>query len=267
MAHEEDLQNLRKQSIRLGNAIEAKKQQTFISAIVAAIKGIRQPTPQVTVNIPKIDVPKAEIKVEIPEIKVPEATVKVEMPDIKVPDVTIPPINVPTPRVNVTVPAIKIPPIKVPRPEVTVNVAPAKAPIVNVEAPVVNIPEVIFPETMRVLQVDEGGKPVRQVVGVGGGGGGRTLAPKEKVIGANIQGSATVGTASTEILGKNDDRHEFTITNDSDAVIYLAYGRKAVIGDTIRLSAEGGTRTDAIYTGSIFAISASADKNVTILEL
>jgi len=248
---EDDVQNLTNASRKLGQALEDKRQATLISSIVSAIKGIRPPAPRVTVNVPKITVPKAKVEVTIPPINVPEANVNVSVGLPEMPEIKIPPI--------------KIPKITVPKPEVTVNIPPIPAPIVNIPETVVKMPE--FPKTMKVIHVDESGKPVQQIISVGGGGGGNRLTPKEKVIGAVTDGSATVGTTSTEILGKNADRHTFTIVNDSDAVIYLKYGGTAVLNSGVRISAEGGSHTSDIYTGAVVAISTGAGKNVTIMEL
>ena len=156
------------------------------------------------------------IKIEapdMPEIKVPEAKVTVEMPEI--PEIKIPTINVPEATVKV-----EIPEIIVPTPEVTVNVP--KQP-----APVVNLPEVVFPDTMHVegdmglrdvtrdnpvpvMMVDLKGNPAQ----LGGSQSGGSKIGKSSLL--NKEG-VTIDPANDEI-GFESTLNSTTVILDADEV-------------------------------------------------
>lgn len=82
-------------------------------------------------------------------------------------------------------------------------------------------------------------------------------------------GATTVGSSTTQVLAANGGRIGASFVNDSDEVIYLAFGASAVANQGIRLNASGGAYTmprDSIYTGSINAICASGSKVLTYVE-
>ena len=76
----------------------------------------------------------------------------------------------------------------------------------------------------------------------------------------------TVAATTTEVLEADDTRVFARITNDSDAVIYLALGEDAVMNQGIRLAVNGyfEINSDNRYTGSINAISAAGSKVLAI---
>lgn len=75
-----------------------------------------------------------------------------------------------------------------------------------------------------------------------------------------------VDTSSTEVLEADDTRVFARITNDSDAVIYLALGEAAVMNKGIRLAVGGYFEINItnLYTGSVNAIAAAGSKTLTI---
>lgn len=109
----------------------------------------------------------AQIKIEVPKIDAPQVTVNV-------PEIQMPPY--PAFPAYPDFPEIKLPTINVPEPRVTVNVPEQKAPIVNVEAPVVNFPDSMdvgldrySPKTpLHVMSVGPDGKFVSPTSGGGG---------------------------------------------------------------------------------------------------
>jgi len=76
----------------------------------------------------------------------------------------------------------------------------------------------------------------------------------------------TVAATTTEVLEADDTRVFARITNDSDAVIYLALGEDAVMNQGIRLAVGGyfEINSDNLYTGSVNAISAAGSKVLSI---
>ncbi len=73
-------------------------------------------------------------------------------------------------------------------------------------------------------------------------------------------GTASVGTASAEVIAANPDRKYLLLTNDGTATAYLALGTSAVLNAGLRLAANGGsyemTRGAAnVYSGAINGIA------------
>lgn len=79
--------------------------------------------------------------------------------------------------------------------------------------------------------------------------------------------SVLVGTASTEVVDRNQNRIEVTLCNDSSAVIYLSLGRTAEVGKGIRINPNGGSFFTMNYLGPINAVATEADANLTVTEL
>ena len=82
-------------------------------------------------------------------------------------------------------------------------------------------------------------------------------------------GAVNCGVASAIVRRANRNRIGLTITNDSDTVIYLAYGDVAVLNSGIRLNAAGGAKEinfTNLYRGTISAITTAADKILTFIE-
>lgn len=79
----------------------------------------------------------------------------------------------------------------------------------------------------------------------------------------------TVGATSTAVVSANTDRIGLILTNDSDEVIYLAFGAAAVLNQGARLNAGGGSCTldrNLGYTGAVTAICTSGSKNLCVVE-
>lgn len=81
-----------------------------------------------------------------------------------------------------------------------------------------------------------------------------------------INSAVTVGSSSTLVSDTLWDRQEITMTNDSDEVIYIALGEAAVMNSGIRINASGGSHTEAVFTGAIYAICASGSKNLVFTQ-
>ena len=84
-----------------------------------------------------------------------------------------------------------------------------------------------------------------------------------------VHTSVSVGTGSTTALAANGDLVWILLENDSDEVIYIAFGTAAVLNQGIRLNAEGGSLELSYETGfidhrQINAICASGSKNLLV---
>ena len=84
------------------------------------------------------------------------------------------------------------------------------------------------------------------------------------------EGHAGVTDASVIIVPANEQRVDLKIVNDLDVIVYLARGNPAVVGDGIRLNANGGAfnmDTQDLFLGYIAAIcNPNEDGSVTISE-
>ena len=81
--------------------------------------------------------------------------------------------------------------------------------------------------------------------------------------------ATTVGNTTTEVMDEDLDRKWAVFINDSDEVIYLAFGADAVLNQGLRLNAAGGTfemTTFNCYQGAINAICTSGGKVLTHCE-
>ena len=79
----------------------------------------------------------------------------------------------------------------------------------------------------------------------------------------------TVGAVTTVVVAVNSARVGGVFCNDSDEVIYLAFGADAVLNKGVRLNAGGGTFTmdgDLVFVGAINAICTSGQKNLCYTE-
>lgn len=84
------------------------------------------------------------------------------------------------------------------------------------------------------------------------------------------QGSVNVDVASTLILPANPSRVYAAICNDSDTTIYLKIGAPAVVGEGIRLNANGGVyeiNWTNLHTLAVYGIHGGTGlKRVTVVE-
>mgnify|MGYP003996919515 CR=1 FL=1 len=82
--------------------------------------------------------------------------------------------------------------------------------------------------------------------------------------------SVTVGATSTQLLAANETRAYALITNDSDEVMYLAFGEDAVMNSAVRINPRGGScnigEGGDNYFGAVNAICASGGKVALIVE-
>jgi hypothetical protein len=88
---------------------------------------------------------------------------------------------------------------------------------------------------------------------------------------ANQPAAVSVGTSSTPVLPANRSRVYALFVNDSANVIYLGFGQNAVVGQGIRLNANGGSfemsaGAGNLYQGAINAISGTANSNLCVTE-
>lgn len=79
-----------------------------------------------------------------------------------------------------------------------------------------------------------------------------------------------VGTTSTQVLAANPNRKYAIFMNDSDTVIYLAFGAAAQVGSGIRLAENGGyyeITWNNPCTAAVYAIhSGIGTKRLTVVE-
>ena len=87
-----------------------------------------------------------------------------------------------------------------------------------------------------------------------------------------IDRGVNVSTASTKVAGANKNRRCLSFINDSDTTIYLKRGSAAVVGEGIRLNANGGvyevnSSFSNLYLGDFYAIhNGTGDKRLCITE-
>ena len=78
--------------------------------------------------------------------------------------------------------------------------------------------------------------------------------------------AVTVGSSTTAVLTANAGRLGIILVNDSNEVIYLAFGDSAVANQGVRLNASGGSLVldnSLMSTQAINAICASGSKVLT----
>lgn len=96
------------------------------------------------------------------------------------------------------------------------------------------------------------------------------LAGLEPVIEDTQSYGWSVGTTSRVLLPANANRKQFTLVNTGERVVYLSYGRSAVVGQGIALLAEGGSyehnKNNFKLTDAIHAISDTPGSTVTGIE-
>ena len=83
-------------------------------------------------------------------------------------------------------------------------------------------------------------------------------------------GLITIGTTSTRVLYRKENRRIAAIVNDSSNTVYLSLGPTAVMNGGIRLNANGGSftfgiQTDFKWCGEVYGI-ASGNSNITVVE-
>lgn len=92
-----------------------------------------------------------------------------------------------------------------------------------------------------------------------------------RILDKNTNKAVSVGTGSTKILGKNEKRGYVTVVNDSDTVIYLAFGEEATLNSGIRLNPLGGSLEIGgggdNYFDEVYAICATGGKVLVVTEL
>lgn len=101
--------------------------------------------------------------------------------------------------------------------------------------------------------------------------------PNRQANAANTSGAVSVGTTDTAVLAENHSRAEVTICNDGANVVYLqlatvrsgssASPKAAVVGQGVRLNANGGSWTSNAYTGPIQGIAVTGATSVTVVEI
>lgn len=82
-------------------------------------------------------------------------------------------------------------------------------------------------------------------------------------------GQTAVGVGTTTVFNATSARIHAAFVNDSDTAIYLALGQAAVVGQGIRLNANGGSfeiTQQNPWTGAVNAISTAAAKNLAWIE-
>lgn len=88
---------------------------------------------------------------------------------------------------------------------------------------------------------------------------------------ADTNTGVNVGVASTLVLAANASRKYASFVNDSDTVIYLAVGAAAVVGQGIRINANGGSfeiERNNLTHKAVYGIHGGVgNKVVTVVEL
>lgn len=91
------------------------------------------------------------------------------------------------------------------------------------------------------------------------------------LISAPVAFTTTIAATTTEAVAANGDREYLLIENDSDEVVYLAFGEAAVLNTGVRLNASGGSYEMSrllgnLCTAAVNAISTSGSKVVCGVE-
>jgi hypothetical protein len=78
--------------------------------------------------------------------------------------------------------------------------------------------------------------------------------------------TVTVGNTSTLVLAADLKREHLLLINDSDEIMYIAFGQPAVANTGIRLNANGGQfeMVDTVYKQAIYGICASGNKKILV---
>jgi hypothetical protein len=78
--------------------------------------------------------------------------------------------------------------------------------------------------------------------------------------------TVTVGNTSTLVLAADIKRSHLLLINDSDEIMYIAFGQPAVANTGIRLNAAGGQfeMVDTVYQQAIYGICASGSKKLLV---
>jgi len=80
--------------------------------------------------------------------------------------------------------------------------------------------------------------------------------------------TVTVGNTTTAVLAQNQKRRYLLLQNDSNEVIYVAFGKPAVLNEGIRLAASGGQfemiGDSGIYGQAINGICTSGSKDLLV---
>lgn len=79
--------------------------------------------------------------------------------------------------------------------------------------------------------------------------------------------TVTVGNTTTAILTANQKRRHLLLQNDSDEIIYVSFGKAAVLNQGIRLAAAGGSfemTGDDVYGHVINGICTSGSKKLLV---
>lgn len=79
--------------------------------------------------------------------------------------------------------------------------------------------------------------------------------------------TVTVGNTTTAILTANQKRRHLLLQNDSDEIIYVSFGKAAVLHEGVRLAASGGQFEmfgDLVYGHAINAICTSGSKKLLV---
>ena len=82
--------------------------------------------------------------------------------------------------------------------------------------------------------------------------------------------SVNVGVSSTLVLAQSSTRVYALVVNDSDTTIYIKLGAAAVVGEGIRINANGGAyeiNWSNLYTGNIYGIhNSTGNKAITVTQ-
>ncbi len=77
----------------------------------------------------------------------------------------------------------------------------------------------------------------------------------------------TVGNTTTQVLAANPKRRHLLLQNDSNEIVYVSFGKAAVLSEGVRLAASGGQFEmfgDLVYGHVINAICASGSKKLLV---
>lgn len=83
---------------------------------------------------------------------------------------------------------------------------------------------------------------------------------------ASTPGTLTLTTSATRVLAANAKRRSLTIQNTSAVVVYIGYGAGLTTANGIQLQ-PGDTLGEKVYTGAIYAMSASGSPALPYIEV
>lgn len=83
---------------------------------------------------------------------------------------------------------------------------------------------------------------------------------------ASAPGTLALTATAAKVLSANPKRRSLTIQNTSTGTVYVAYGSGLTTGNGLQLG-PGDTLVETIYTGAIWAMTASGSASLPYIEV